>query len=279
MSQIGDTGRSGERRDDAAGGTDSRPVSWPVLEAYALGELDDGEAAQVEAHLADDEASRRCLAMIREQQDRPLPPLPEMAPRTAGAEASASLPDDRTPARAASRWRRIGDWLKQRWSGQNIGWSMAAAGVAVAVLALVVLGRGSQNDPAGAGWPAPRAVVKGGDVLVLGVVRERSGAITHDPSGFSPRDRFKLVITCEPGAEVMGQVVVYQDGEASFPLGEASRPGCGNRVAIPGAFRITGEGPAAVCLAYSLDAPPSRSALASGLGNHPAVCVSLSPEK
>lgn len=271
MSQMRDIDSQGDSRGGASDATGRGPVSlsWLVLEAYALGELDDEQAARVEARLATDDESRQCVDLIRAQRGRVLPPLPDVkVSGDAGASAS--------PASPASPGSLVLAWLKTWLGGRNLGWGVAAAGAAVAVLVFVLLGRGGLDDPEGAGWPGPRAQIKGGDVMVLGMVRERRGAISHEPATFAPGDRFKLVVTCAPGRSVRARVVVYQDGEASFPLDPVSDLACGNRVAIRGAFRITGEGPATVCLVHDPDSLPSRRALRGGLGDHRALCVSLS---
>ena len=59
-------------------------------------------------------------------------------------------------------------------------------------------------------------------------------------------------------------VVLQGDGPA-FP-GAPAVIACGNRVALPPAFRITGAGAATVCVALDPSGPPSRAALARGVG-------------
>ncbi|HEY6878915.1 MAG TPA: hypothetical protein VI299_12885 [Polyangiales bacterium] len=58
----------------------TEPVSWLMLERYALGELSPDERAQVEQRLAMSDADRACLASIL-ADDTVLPPLPTPLPR------------------------------------------------------------------------------------------------------------------------------------------------------------------------------------------------------
>jgi hypothetical protein len=127
--------------------------------------------------------------------------------------------------------------------------------------------------------PASRlARVKGAGVVLVTWVRERDGQLAFDPADVLPGDRWKLQLTCTPGAAAWVDVVVVQRGEASFPLPPRS-VACGNTVTVPGAFRITG-GAAELCAVLS-DAPLDRARLAATpliarLRNEDgAVCASL----
>ena len=84
--------------------------------------------------------------------------------------------------------------------------------------------------------PGPRIAIKGGEELIVSVVREVGG------------DRYKVRVTCSAPTELDAEVVVHQDGEASSPLPPA-RLRCGNEVVLPGAFTLTSRTPAVVCLA------------------------------
>jgi hypothetical protein len=95
-------------------------------------------------------------------------------------------------------------------------------------------------------------------------VRERQGAILHDPESFTPGDRFKLQVTCPPAEEIFWNVVVFKDDGSSFPYIPEEPLKCGNRVPLPGAFSITGKSAAVVCLVAS---------------NQPLDRISLSLEK
>ena len=74
-------------------------------------------------------------------------------------------------------------------------------------------------------------------------------------------------------------VVVFQDGDAFVPNPRAAID-CGNRVAIPGAFRVTGNTPVYVCAAIDLpeqlDMTAVREQRGAALGEK-TVCVTISP--
>jgi hypothetical protein len=219
------------------------PISWPRLERYALeGGTRDRAARE---HLARCAACARCLDEIRGD-------LVALPPLAAGAVADV----DARPRRRA-RW----------WAAP----AMALAGAAA--VALVVWR--SSSGPGGGGSPddPPRedlARVKGVGEIVLGVVRERGGAIRLDARTFAPGDRWKIVVTCPPAASAWVDVAVYDAGQADHPL-EPARIACGNRVMLPGAFAITGDRANRVCVRIDAAAAPDR-------GQPPDACVTLRPE-
>jgi transposase len=219
-------------------------VSWLRLEQFAQGALDRRTSAVVAAHLASCAACAGCLAAIR--ADAPaLPPLP------VGVVAPA--------ARPAWRW----------WLGGG-ALALAAAAIALAVLP----GRDDARPP---GRPA-QVAIKGAGVVVVSTVRDRAGAITFDPSGFRTTDRWKLRITCAPGAALWVDVVVRTTGEApAFPLA-AQRIACGNQVALDGAFRLTTAAPTALCVALTIAGPADRAALVRDPDTAPLACVQVAPE-
>lgn len=199
------------------------PISWLRLERHALGELGAAERREIDAHLAGCAACRACAAEIGADQV-PLPALPR--PRA-------------VPARP--RW----SWLwPTLWP--TSGFAAAAALVIVIVVA-------ARPEPA---MLAARVSVKGHDVA-LALVRERDGAIAHDQADFTPGDRWRALFTCAPPLAPYVDLAVIQDGVATF-LG-ASRLPCGNRVPVAPAFRITGAGPATVCLLFDADRAPART--------------------
>jgi hypothetical protein len=217
------------------------PISWPRLERHAMG---GGTDRAAEEHLARCAACARCLDEIR--GDR------------------VALPPLAVPARPARRW-----WPR-RWLAPPLALAAAAA------VALVVWRSGDGGGPGGAGPAAdPReevARIKGVGEIVLGVVRERGGAIREDARTYAPGDRFKLVVTCPPAASAWIDVAVHDAGQIDHPLAPA-RIGCGNRVALPGAFTVTGDRPNRVCVRVGADAAPDRA------GPPPAeACVTLRPE-
>lgn len=164
---------------------------------------------QVARHLAGCAACRACFAGIEADRGRALPRLGEVA------------------IAAAARRRRL---QRARWLGA------ATALAAAAALILVVLGRGDETMPG----------IKGGDDLVLNLIRERAGEVVADPSSYRNGDRFKVLVTCAAPGEVDVTVTVEQAGAVFTPLARASIR-CGNRVPLPGAFVLTGDQPANVC--------------------------------
>ncbi len=227
----------------------SPPVSWLLLEQYALGELEAPAAARVAAAVETDADTRACLDRIRAESAQ-LPPLvipvePERARRSA--------------------------WLRG-WRAQL---GVTAAALAVATILILVLRPHRIGAP---GYPERKIALKGGGELTLGLIRERNGAIDTEPTRFAAGDRFKVAVTCAPITPVHAELVVYQDGEAAFPLPSITIE-CGNRVVVPGAFRIDGDAPAAVCLALGEGSAPHRAQLSRrGLAAADrAACIRLEP--
>ncbi|MCX5745445.1 MAG: hypothetical protein NT062_23455 [Proteobacteria bacterium] len=179
----------------------------------------------IDAHVEACAACRTCLAEIRGD-------LVVLRP--------LALP---APTRARRRW-----WLPAFGAG------LAAAATLVA---LVV------RRPV----PAENVVaVKGGE-LVLGLIRARDGAISDDATTFRPGDRWKVVLTCPPGAVIGVRVEVFEVGGPSaapdHPLADAPLV-CGNRIALPGAFALTGTSPNRVCVRIDDEA---------------TACVTIRPER
>jgi hypothetical protein len=92
-------------------------------------------------------------------------------------------------------------------------------------------------------------------------------------------DRFKALVTCTPGSNAAWDLVVYERGEASFPLKSQRSIPCGNEVPLPGAFRLTGVDPMVVCVVWSEHGPVDRSALRQRAPDEldHAVCATLAP--
>ena len=208
-----------------------QPVSWLELELRALDELAPPRAREVDAHLGQCAVCRACLARIASDR-RELPPLPRPV-----------------LARAIERGRR------RRWTSRL---SLAGALVAAAAALLLVW-----RATGGGAGDASLAGVKGGEGLVLSLVRERAGTVTPDPTRFADGDRFEARVTCGARAPLLLDLVVFQGGRAYFPLAAARLP-CGNRVQVPGAFTLTGHQTAVVCVT-ARDRPLSA-------------CRSLAPE-
>jgi hypothetical protein len=233
----------------------SQPVSWLTLELFHAGDLPEGERRHVETHLSECACCRSCLERI-ETDERQLPELPAVPAR---------------PERPK--------WWRRR--AARLGLAAAVASAAAVLLLSVLLRppRPPRNVP-GAVPPSRIAGYKGGD-LALALARERRGETQLHPTRFAPGDRFKALVTCPPTRPPLhGEVVVYQDGGASFPLATASPLACGNQLPLPGAFTLTGRSPAVVCLVVGTSAPDRRrirkgpTRLGAGLD---IVCVELTP--
>ncbi len=109
------------------------------------------------------------------------------------------------------------------------------------------------------------ASIKGvGEIVTLGLVRERDGAIREDATTFAAGDRWKVVVTCAAGHGTWVDVAVVESGAktADYPLAPA-QIACGNRVVVPGAFELTGKVANRVCVRVAADVaagarPPRR---------------------
>jgi hypothetical protein len=221
-------------------------VSWLLLERYALGELDAATTARVDAALARDARTRACLEMIRQ----PLA-LPDLGAR---------------PARAA-RARRLA------WA-----WPAAATLAAAALVLLVVRGQHNGSDAPTAG--APSATEKRthrikGDAVALSVVREHRGQIIANATSFVEGDRLKVLLTCTPSTQARFRVLVQQGASISSPLDVPADFACGNGVALPGAFTLTENTPAQVCIVWGARA--GGELMEPVLAGAETVCVPLVP--
>jgi len=230
------------------------PLSWLTIERYQLGELEGARRSEVAAHLEQCPCCRGCLEQIAADA-RDLPPLPAAAPRP----------------------RRV-------WRSRPARLALFSAVAAAAAVVLVALLLPRVSPPPDRVPPRHLAGFKGGE-LALALVRERQGAIQHDPERFAPGDRFKVLVTAPPvDPPLHGRVVVFQAGGAFFPLQPVELSG-GNREPLPGAFSLSGPGPALVCLAVG-DRPealrparlsrPRPAALPADLE---LVCVPLRPAR
>ncbi len=201
------------------------PVSWLVLERYRLGELDGAKRAEVDDHLAGCGACRAALAGI-DADDRALPPLPRPL----------------RPARSPSRGRT----------------AAVLSGLALAAALFLFLGRRPKPEEPGIEPTTTR--VKGTDVA-FALVRDDDALIADGGGVYREGDRFKALVTCPPGMRASWDVVVYERGEASFPLAPAAEVACGNAVPLPGAFRVTGNERLTVCLLWRDDGDVDRAAV------------------
>ena len=123
--------------------------------------------------------------------------------------------------------------------------ALPALGLAVAAaIVLLVIRPGDEPKP-----PSNQVAVKGIGIVVIDVVRERSGTIRQDVRTFQEGDRFKLVVTCPPDHTAHFEASVRDEGtrELDHPLAPADLV-CGNRVILPGAFSMTGRSANTVCV-------------------------------
>lgn len=231
-----------------------QPISWLVLEQYALDELPAARASQVSAHLEACELCRDCADSIGASRVA-LRPL---------AVAGSTTPKRVSPRRP---W-----WRRPVFAG-----GLAATLVATAVVLLWLrTGKHGQGPQLAQQWPPQRLQVKGGE-LALALVGDRGGVVRHDPVSFRDGDRFKVLVTCPPGRSV-ADVVVAQDGKVFFPLA-AQSIGCGNRVVLDGAFRVDGASPITICAVVG--PPPGLDRRALDVDrlrrSKRAVCQTLQP--
>ena len=164
-----------------------------------------------------------------------------------------ALPPLAVPARTP-RWR----------------WWLAAAMPALAAAALVLALWPRRPAP-----PENIVTIKGVGDVVLGLVRERDGAIRQDALTYAPGDRWKLVITCPPAASAWVDLAVLDAGAVDHPLPPA-RIACGNRVVVPGAFTLTGERPNRVCVRVGAELDRDRRPPRDSDGD--VACLTVRPE-
>ena len=156
--------------------------------------------------------------------------------------------------------------VKPRWP-----WFGGMLAAAAAVLLMLRL-NGPQPEP-------PRShTIKGGE-LSLELVRLGPDGRLLESDRYRRDDRFKALLSCPGEASTEAELIVYQDGQAFFPLDPIRLAACGNRRSLPGAFRLDGTSKADVCVVVAKQAP-DRARLARGKGELPehSVCVTVSPE-
>ena len=147
-------------------------------------------------------------------------------------------------------------------------WAMPAMGLAAAAAILVLVLR-----------PRPTAerdtfAIKGVGDVTVSLVRDRASAIDEGATTFHAGDRWKVVVTCAPGAATWLDVAVLEQGvrKPDYPLAAAHLT-CGNRVVLPGAFELTGSNPNRVCVYGSADDRPARGSVPDD-----AACVTVRPD-
>ena len=221
------------------------PISWLRLERYQAGDLAGDEHDAIAKHLAACAACAACLRHI-EDDNRALPPLPAIAPKKEAGGVLVQL-------------RRAAPWI---------------GALAIAAVLLLWIGRAPREPQIDM---PPGVRIKGGEVSFSLVNADdtvfEGGAVYRDG------DRFKVIMTCPPGMRGAFDVVVYEHGEAAFPLEPPRGIACGNGVAIPGAFRATGADKMTVCLVWDEAGAVDREALRRSAPERlpHAACKDLAP--
>lgn len=204
------------------------PISWLALERHHAGELEASESDAINAHLASCAICAACLARIEADAEGPLAPLlplPPVSPLVARTSAPPRL----------FLLRRIAPPL---------------AALAVAAGVLLSLGRAPRTSPA-PHEPLPgTSRTKGGDVA-FALVRDDEGLVAEAGGIYRDGDRWKAIVTCPAGMRASWDLVVFERGEAAFPLAPPGELVCGNDVPLPGAFRTTGRDRMTVCLVWT----------------------------
>ncbi len=229
------------------------PVSWLRLEQWRLGELAEPERASIAEHLAKCAACAACATRIDTDEALDLPPLALGAPR-----AGAVVP-------VRPRRRRF----------------LANAGALAAAAALILAVGRSWRDRTVAPLDRSEVTQIKGDGMAFVLVRDDGGRVTDGQGFFRSGDRFKALVTCPPTLNAVFDLVVFDEGEASFPLAPARDLACGNEVPLPGAFRLTADGEReTVCVVWGDPEELDRTALSrSGVAGHHSMCKELRPAR
>lgn len=262
------------------------PVSWLRLERLALGELSGEEERAIRAHLRECAACRTCA----DECTAPVALLPLSLTNAHAPTAAHGGPEDaptrleapRPPAAVVSHPRFH---ARARWA------LPLTLGVAAAAALALVLAQPEPVDEPVRGITRvvpsdlPTETVGASDAAALRdvpsfvLMREREGTVVEDPHAFLVSDRFAVQLTCRPGQEGQQRVAVYQAGEWSLPLtDEGAR--CGNRVRLPGAFRLTEASPADICVLWgetALEAATATAELGAPSALTEATCRRVEP--
>lgn len=219
----------------------SEPISFLRLERYLQGDLQLPELERVAAHLHDCPTCSACFDEMRNEVIE-LPALPVQLP---------------TPTRART------------WT-----WPLGLVAAAAALVLALLPQLSKDSRP-----PAARVRIKGGE-LAIALVREHAATPANDPSVFAAGDRFEVRLSCPADLQVHWDVVVFQAGEAFFPLQPEAPLHCANGVTLPGAFELTGSTAASVCVQIDTARPIDRERVKrDGLSalSQPSACTALTP--
>jgi hypothetical protein len=222
------------------------PVSWLRLEQWRLGELVEPERARVSEHLESCAACAACAARI-------------------DADAGLDL-----PARPPAPRRRP----------RRLRFMASAGALAAAAALLLVVGRSWHDRSATTAEQTEVAQTKG-DGMAFVLVRDDGTRMTDPRGAFRSGDRFKALVTCPPAMHTTFDLVVFDQGGASFPLIAARDLACGNEVPLPGAFRLTASGDhETVCVVWGDAGDVDRTALSrSGSAGPHSMCKDLRPSR
>ncbi len=217
------------------------PLSWLLLERYALGEVSAKERAEVEARL-------RASAVDRERLDSILHDTVELKP------LSALAPVHTLPSK----------------SKQQTGRYPLAALTLAAAAALLALLQKPEAGPVAVQVPeSPHNHVKGGE-LSLSLVSQQG---TLNPERFAQGESFKVLVTCPPHFEEELRLFIFQGGARYEPLAPVQLE-CGNQVPWPGAFSLDGSEPATICVSAN---PKHANAWTQEALGAEAACTTLVP--
>lgn len=98
-------------------------------------------------------------------------------------------------------------------------------------------------------------------VILFVLVRDDEGVIAEAGGVYRDGDRWKALVTCPAGVRAAWDLVVFEHGEAAFPLEPQPDLACGNAVPLAGAFRTTGHEPMTVCVVWNDGALVDRGAM------------------
>ena len=233
-----------------------QPVSWLVLERYALGELSSEQGRAVAEHLAACPACRACREQIASDardftfltRALPLPAAGSHAPRRSTRRSVRSV------------------WL-------------ALAGTCAAALLVLRVALAPEAE-SGATSPGVGAGTKGGEVALELVRRDARGRLL-EPVRFAASDRWKALVTCPPSLQGPVRVQIFQGGQVFEPLPEQPLS-CGNGRALTGAWQLDGAETAEVCVVFPGNAAErlagARNASALAALGLPHACATLAPD-
>lgn len=193
----------------------STPISWLRLEQYQLGDLDDDARSATRDHLATCEACRATWEQIAED-DRPLP-----QPRELPVRAVVPLP------RRTRRWQATG----------AAALAAAAAWLLFARPPATMMHETNRTKGAAETWT---------------LVREDGASFSEEDVTYRDGDRFRVRFTCSRSSPIDVDLAVFGSSahEPAFPIAPQA-VACGNDMDLRGAFRVSGEPRARICLLWN----------------------------